>query len=230
MHEHDPSRGLRANLVYELRHHIPFTIFGALTGVVIAIFFLWQHVPHHVSEVLFATLHPAHVFFSAVATTALFRHYTRRNWLVTAIVGYTGAIAIGTLSDSLMPYLSEWLLSLHARHMHGHVHAHVGFIDYWYIVNPLALLGVVVGFIRPRSLIPHAGHVLLSTWASLFHVLMAVTASGEPVSFLTMALIPVVLFFAVWVPCCTSDIVYPLVLAPVAKKIPAEYTDKDHSE
>ena len=49
--------------------------------------------------------------------------------------------------------------------------------------------------------------MLLSTWASLFHMTMAL---GEDVSMFVMALVPVCLFLAVWIPCCTSDIVFPL--------------------
>jgi hypothetical protein len=50
------------------------------------------------------------------------------------------------------------------------------------------------------------GHVLLSTWASLF----SFTAFGQ--ADWTSVLLPVffLLFLAVWLPCCVSDIVYPL--------------------
>jgi hypothetical protein len=54
---------------------------------------------------------------------------------------------------------------------------------------------------------PHAGHVLLSTWASLFHIIMA---KGQVVSLLSYAVIFLFLFLAVWLPCCLSDIVFPL--------------------
>ena len=35
-------------------------------------------------------------------------------------------------------------------------------------------------------------------------------ALGTQINVLTMILVPVFLFLAVWVPCCTSDIVFPL--------------------
>ena len=84
---------------------------------------------------------------------------------------------------------------------------HLGFIEDWYIVNPAALLGVFIAFFRPRTRFPHAGHVLISTWASSFHVLMN---THRELSTVMLLGIFVVLFIAVWLPCCISDIVFPL--------------------
>jgi hypothetical protein len=67
-----------------------------------------------------------------------------------------------------------------------------------------------VACLWPKTKVPHAGHVLLSTWASLFHMTMAF---GEDVSPTTWVVVPVFLFLAVWVPCCTSDIVFPLLFS-----------------
>ena len=104
-----------------------------------------------------------------------------------------------------MPYLGELLLGFEDAE------AHIGFIEHWYLVNPAALVGVAVACWRPNTKVSHAGHVLLSTWASLFHMLMAV-GEGQPVGPLTIAAVAAVLFLAVWLPCCTSDIVFPLML------------------
>jgi hypothetical protein len=84
---------------------------------------------------------------------------------------------------------------------------HLGFIEDWYLVNPAALLGIIIAYLWPRTKFPHAGHVLISTWASSFHVLMNTHRELSP-----MMLIGVfaVLFIAVWLPCCISDIVFPL--------------------
>jgi ABC-type glycerol-3-phosphate transport system permease component len=56
--------------------------------------------------------------------------------------------------------------------------------------------------------------VLISTWASLFHIIMAISL---PVGWGTMAVIFLFLFLAVWVPCCTSDIVFPLLFTGKGK-------------
>jgi hypothetical protein len=84
---------------------------------------------------------------------------------------------------------------------------HLGFIEDWYIVNPAALLGTIIAYLWPRTKFPHAGHVLVSTWASSFHVLMN---THRELSVLMLIGVFVVLFIAVWLPCCISDIVFPL--------------------
>jgi hypothetical protein len=83
----------------------------------------------------------------------------------------------------------------------------LGFIEDWYLVNPAALLGIVLAYFWPRTKFPHAGHVLISTWASSFHVLMN---THRELSLMMLIGVFVVLFIAVWVPCCISDIVFPL--------------------
>ena len=84
---------------------------------------------------------------------------------------------------------------------------HLGFIEDWYLVNPAALLGILIAYFLPRTRFPHAGHVLISTWASSFHVLMNIQRELTTVMLLGIF---VVLFIAVWLPCCISDIVFPL--------------------
>ena len=78
-------------------------------------------------------------------------------------------------------------------------------------MNPLALGGIAIGYAWPHTKFPHAGHVLLSTWASLFHVTMAL---GTELRLIEGVLIALFLFLSVWLPCCTSDIVFPLIFAP----------------
>jgi len=193
----------------ELRHHVPFTLGGAIVGIAVAVAFVYANVPHGTSSVIFWTFHPLHVFFSAIVTAAMYRLHSKGGLVATFVIGYAGAVGIGTLSDSLIPYLGEWLLGIHDAHVHGQ--AHIGFIEMWWLVNPLAILGIVIAIRWPRTKLPHAGHVLLSTGASLFHMIMAL---GKDVSVATFFAIPVLLFAAVWIPCCTSDIVFPLLFAP----------------
>ncbi|UCD48852.1 MAG: hypothetical protein JSW27_15105 [Phycisphaerales bacterium] len=90
---------------------------------------------------------------------------------------------------------------------------HLGFIEDWYLVNPAALLGIIIAWFWPRTKFPHAGHVLISTWASSFHVLMNTHRELTPTMFVGVF---VVLFIAVWLPCCISDIVFPLLFVESA--------------
>jgi len=84
---------------------------------------------------------------------------------------------------------------------------YLGFIEDWYLVNPAALLGIIIAYFWPRTKFPHAGHVLISTWASSFHVLMN---THRELSLVMLIGVFAVLFIAVWLPCCISDIVFPL--------------------
>ena len=189
----------------ELRHHAPFTALGAVTGIIIIVVIVYSDVLPQVTRIsptVFYTLHPLHVVLSAVVTTALYRKYTSGKIWAAVLVGYFGSIGIATLSDSVIPYLGEVLLDLPNRGIH------VGFIEEWQIVNPAAILGIIIGLWRPTTIFPHYGHVLISTWASLFHVIMAL---GETLSWSTYLVIFPFLFLAVWLPCCLSDVVFPLI-------------------
>jgi hypothetical protein len=131
----------------------------------------------------------------------MFTLHGRRALWATVVIGYVGSVGIATLSDCVIPYVGETLLDLPHRGLH------LGFIEKWWLVNPLAGAGILLGYLWPRTKVTHAGHVLLSTWASLFHIMMAL---GADVGVAAYAPIAVFLFLAVWVPCCTSDIVFPL--------------------
>jgi len=188
-------------LAGELREHAPFTAFGAIIGVIILVLVLLLDVSHDISERLFETFHPLHVLFSAFATTAMYRLHTRSRWWMAVLIGYTGSIGIATLSDSLIPYVGENMLDLPEAHVHA------GFIEDWWLVNPMAFLGIVLGFLRPVTKFPHGAHVFLSTAASLFHIIMAVDDTMEWILILPIF---VFLILAVLLPCCMSDIIYPL--------------------
>lgn len=198
-------------ILKELEIHSPFTLFGAFTGI--ACMLLFRNLEHDTSEKIFYVFHPAHVLLSAMVTAAIFQLYTKRKkFIAILLVGLFGSIGIATLSDSLIPHLGELLMGMHI-HLHSHEHAsfaeqaHIGFIEGWYVVIPAAIVGVLIAYFRPNTKFPHAGHVLLSTWASSFHMLMAMDGN---ISVLKMVGSFGFLFLAVWLPCCVSDIVFPL--------------------
>ena len=191
-------------IIRELKAHAPFTMLGALTGIVIMPVIVYARVPRELSETLFWGFHPLHVLLSALVTAGMYRHYGNGKLWGTILVGYFGSVGIATLSDCIIPYVGEWTLDLPNRGIH------FGFIEKAWLVNPLAAIGIAVAYRWPKTKFPHAGHVLLSTWASLFHMTMAL---GKDIGPLTLAIIPVFLFLAVWIPCCTSDIVFPLLFS-----------------
>ncbi len=200
-----------AIIIRELESHAPFTLFGASTGILCML--LFKNLEHEISHRMFYIFHPAHVVLSAMVTAAIFQRHTKRaRFIVVLLVGFVGSIGIATLSDSLIPHIGELLLGMHVHiHSHEHTgfaeHVHIGFIEGWYLVIPAAMVGVLITYFRPKTKFPHAGHVLLSTWASSFHMLMAM--GGQLSAWRIMGSFGF-LFLAVWLPCCISDIVFPL--------------------
>ncbi len=194
----------------ELKEHASFTAFGAITGIIIMVLIVSTKVSSGVSLSIFFTLHPLPVVFSALATTAMYRKYgSRRVWAV-ILVGYFGSIGIATLSDAVLPYLGGVLLD-------SEIEFQLPFIEEWWLINAAALLGIAIGYLRPATKFPHYGHVLLSTWASLFYFIAFSTAQWIPL----LPFIFLFLFLAVWLPCCISDIVFPILVT--GKKLPPHH-------
>ena len=191
-------------IIHELKEHAPFTLFGALTGIILM--FSLRNIPHEVAYNLFYVFHPLHIALSAVVTTSLYRMYVVNEkpgikmFLKVIVIGYLGSVTIGTLSDSLIPFWGEMLLNM------PHRHTHIGFIEKWWLINPVAIISILIAYRKPFTKLPHAAHVLISTWASLFHMLMA-SDTTQAISYFGIFIF---LFIAVWLPCCFSDIVFPL--------------------
>ena len=193
---------MRREILRELKSHAPFTLCGAVAGIVFMLIF--KNIPRQVSHNIFYVLHPMHVVLSALVTASMYRLHTKSkktHKVLVLIIGYVGSVGIATLSDSIIPYAGEVMLGLPDRAIH------LGFIEKWWLINPLAFMGIAIAFFRPNTKFPHLGHVLLSTWASLFHIMMAVNTGLNWLSYVTIIFF---LFLAVWLPCCLSDIIFPL--------------------
>jgi hypothetical protein len=196
-------------IVAELKHHVPFTALGAVSGIIIIVILVLTDVSSPISQAVFHTLHPLHVLFSALATTAMYRKYGGRKIWMAIFVGYSGAIGIATISDAIIPFLGGALLGIE-------IEFHIPFIETekmpffgvetWILVNSAALFGIIIGYLKPATKLPHSGHVFLSTWASSFYFIAFGIAHWLPL----LPLIFIFLFLAVWLPCCISDIVFPL--------------------
>ena len=193
----------------ELKEHTPFTVLGAASGAAIMAIVVLVNVPSQVSQAVFHILHPFHVILSALATTAMYKKHSGGKIWATALIGYSGSIGIATLSDALIPYLGGALLGIeiefHLPFIETEKIPFIG-VETWKLVNSAALAGIIIGYLRPTTEFPHSGHVFSSTWASLFYF----TAFGMAHWLPLLPLIFLFLFLAVWIPCCLSDIVYPI--------------------
>jgi hypothetical protein len=238
------SAGEKAkHIAAELKGHVPFTLFGALLGIFFML--VLRQARGMSSRSLFIVFHPAHVVLSAMVTASIFKlHTAKKNFLLVLAVGYFGSVGIATLSDVVIPHIGTRALGLdipahlelyheeasseegehdHDEHLLGQEeeggghHIHLGFLEEWYLVNPAALLGVLIAFFLPRTKFPHAGHVLVSTWASSSYLLMNMRSE---LTFAAAAGIFATLFVAVWAPCCISDIVFPLLFVRSDLELP----------
>ena len=196
-------------IAWQLAEHAPFTAVGAVAGIIVMVIIYFFNVPRDISSALFYTLHPLHIVLSALATTAIYRQHKRGKLWGTILIGYTGSIGIATLSDIIIPYLGGSALNIpmefHLPFIETTKIPFIG-IEKWIIVNAAAAIGIAIAYWKPVTRLPHMGHVLLSTWASLFSFTAFGIANWIPL----LPFIFLFLFLAVWLPCCISDIVYPL--------------------
>ena len=190
----------------ELKDHAPFTLLGTLTGIVLMLLIIVAKIRRETLEPFFEGFHAIHVLLSAVVTSAMYRRY-RTGILPCILIGFVGSVGIATLSDVVFPHHGGALALKLTGEAHE-MHFHLPFIEQWWLIGPVALAGVAIGMWKPTTRVPHSGHVLLSTWASLFYIVAH--AHGEVDWLPLLPLLFVVLFVAVWVPCCVSDIVFPL--------------------
>ena len=208
---------LLKQVVYELKRHAPFTAFGALTGVILMSIIILVGLSSETPHTIFHFLHPLHIVLSALVTTAMYRRY--RGGVPLAVgIGFVGSIAICSTSDIVFPYIGGVLLGLP-------ITLHVCFIEHTWLITLSALAGIAIGLLWSRTKVPHSGHVLLSTYASLFYL----TTFVAPADWLPLLLLIFpILFVAVWIPCCVSDIVFPLLFVRGGKrtKSGAEFVKK----
>src|SRR5690554_3863874 len=198
-----------AHVREELGAHLPYTIFSSAFGLIvmgilsfIAFFFDEIRFPE-ASAGLFHIFHPVHILLSATATTAMFWRHEKKLFKA-MLVGFFGSVVICGISDAFIPFLSGRLLGV-AMELHICLFEHPG------IVLPFAAAGVFVGItapavIRETTAFSHAMHVFISSMASILYLVSYGLTNW-------MEHFGMVFFFnilAVLLPCCISDIVFPL--------------------
>lgn len=205
------------HVMTELREHLPYSIFSVAIGMVILslISFIAQILGvfdiSEPSRGLFHIFHPIHLLFSATATTAMFwRH--ENNYLKAIAIGFIGSVGICGISDIFIPYIAGFLLGVK-------MHLHVCIIEHPSLILPFVIVGIFTGFIVPKTthkstIFSHTGHVLISSMASILYL----TGFGLSQWYHVAGMVFIYMVLAVIIPCCSSDIVFPLLLT---KKIDA---------
>ena len=183
-------------LFHELKHHVPFTIIATILaiGIVLILKFL---INKTFDQEAFEILHPLHVIASAIVSAGIFYKYKSK--IIPAIlVGIISAIIIGSLSDIVFPFLGGAIFGLHPKF-------HLPIIEMPILILGSALLGGIIGISTKITKLPHLFHVGLSVFASLFYLL----AFSQTQSAIGFILAIIIIFLAVIIPCCISDILLP---------------------
>ncbi|MBU2503868.1 MAG: hypothetical protein KJ879_02335 [Nanoarchaeota archaeon] len=183
-------------LIHEVKHHAPFAAAATLIAIGIVLF-IEYYLQIDISKESFEIFHPLHVFASAMVTAGIFYKY-KPKMIPTLLVGISGAIIIGSLSDVIFPWMGGNLLSLHT-------HFHLPIIEKPALILGSALVGSFIGAKTKITNVPHFVHVGLSVFASLFYLL----AFSPEFNAFYLVISFVITFVAVIIPCCVSDILYP---------------------
>ncbi len=191
-------------LIHELKHHAPFTALATLIAIIVVILIRFV-INSNISESAFELMHPLHVIVSAIVTSGIFYRYKKIYWQA-GLVGILGAIIIGSISDIIFPFLGGELLSLH-------MHFHLPIFEEPFTILISALVGSIFGIITQTTKMPHFLHVGLSVFASLFYLL----AFSQGLTLLYFLAAFIIVFIAVIIPCCVSDILVPFLF--LGKKI-----------
>lgn len=188
----------------EFVHHLPYSAVGvaASLGILLA----WEKMGGLAPQPSFHLFHPVHILFSAVVTTAMFWKYEKRAIKAT-LVGFFGTVPICSISDVFLPYLGGIVLK-------NPVQFHLCATQEPWLVYPAAIGGIFFGFLLPTLLsklteFTHLLHVLVSSLASMLYLISFDLGLWQG----SLLLVFFITVLAVWIPCCLSDIVFPLTLA-----------------
>ena len=161
------------------------------------------------STVLFHLFHPVHLLLSAIATTAMFWRHEKKLWK-SVVIGFIGSVGVCGLSDIFMPYLSARLLGLKDMHFHWCL------IEHPQMVLPFVVLGIICGIMAPERIghstkFSHSSHIFVSVVVSLFYLISY--GVGNWVAEDVFPYVFVIVILAVTIPCCISDIIFPVLTA-----------------
>ncbi|MCX7917463.1 MAG: hypothetical protein N2589_04980 [bacterium] len=200
-----------------LAHHLPFSVLSVTIGIIFAgiLTFFTEIIeivePSEYFREIFHLFHPTHMLFSALATTAMFWKYERR-FFKAFIVGIVGSAGICGISDIFMPFFSGFLLG-------AKMELHICIIHHPEMVLPFLFLGVFMGYVAPETLektegviFSHSLHVFVSSVASIFYLI----SFGFFDWIHKVGAVLIYMVLSVIIPCCTSDIIFPLLF--ISKK------------
>lgn len=202
----------------ELQHHLPFSILSVAAGLIMAgiLTFITEAAgvenPSERFTELFHIFHPMHIMFSAIATTAMFWQ-NEKNFMKALLIGIAGSMGICGISDVFIPYIAGMLLG-------ADMDLHICIIRHSLIILPFLTLGILAGFLAPGNIekskgvvFSHSLHVFISAAASVMYLI----SFGMTDWIYQIGGVLIFMVLAVVIPCCTSDIVFPLLCVKTGK-------------
>jgi len=190
---------LKFEIFKELKEHIPFTLVATLISILKMSFLLLKQnlILHAVS--LFYIAHPLHILFSSFVSSAIFYKHTKKIFLA-IITGAFISLFVGSLSDAIFPYLGSSLFRIP-------ISFHLPAIENPILIFGASIFGASLGIAIKKTKFPHFIHVFISVFASLLYIF----AYSTNFSILTIFLIFIITSTSVIIPCCLSDIVFPMI-------------------
>ncbi|MBT3397653.1 hypothetical protein HOA55_03305 [archaeon] len=190
----------RHTIMHELGHHMPLTlVVSLLAGIFVALAFVFELTSSQLFMGGFEIIHPLHVLVSAAATAAIFTKY-KKSVLMATLIGVVGAIVIGSISDILLPWIAGNIFSLHT-------HFHLPIIESPLLILGVGVVGALFGIYVGLFKLNHSLHVFFSVFASLLYLIVFSTSMNVWV----ILAISLIVFLVVYIPCCISDIVFPII-------------------
>lgn len=183
-------------LLHELRHHLPFTIFATISAILLCS--LWIYfIKIPISADVFEFSHEMHIVLSAIVTSAMFYKYKKQP-INAILIGIFASIIVGSLSDIVFPYIGAISLGIPST-------LHLPIFEMPLVIIFVALAGSLIGIKIQTTKMPHFLHVFVSAFASLFY-LLAFSSAFNILFFIESFFIVLI---SVVIPCCVSDIVFP---------------------
>lgn len=207
--EETNDTGKLRHIIDELKEHLPFTVISSIMALVLLGIMtaleskLSEDIITQSSQNLFHIFHPVHILFSATATTAMCWRYEKKI-IKAVILGFLGAILLCGVSDVIIPFCSGFVLGKSFGF-------HLCIVKHPWIVLPFVAIGIFVGIVamekvEKATFFSHSGHVFTSSMASMLYLI----SFGLADWFNYVGSVFIIIILAVILPCCTSDIIFPL--------------------
>ena len=161
---------------------------------------------------LFHLFHPAHILFSSAASAGIFRKY-EKTWLKPIIVGLVGSVFFCGLSDILIPHVGSYFMG-------QSIPLHFCLFEQPSMILTFAAVGIFIGISaadaseKKSTIFSHSMHVWVSTMASILYI---VAYTGKLMWINHLGIIFILVTIAVVIPCCFSDIIFPLFMSKRAR-------------